>query len=168
VRGDEPRTVTEFAKITSGEGFPVAFGASVAVSGDNLVVGARGYVTEDGAVGTAYVFHRSGPRWVQTDRVSPDIGFGIDGEDFGLSVAIDGDIIAVGAPNIIGGVIGGAIGDLNQRRGRIEDVGARGEKRVIQCKVPLQRMFGYSTDLRSLSQGRATYTMTFAEYDSWS
>jgi elongation factor G len=63
--------------------------------------------------------------------------------------------------------LGAAIGDLNQRRGRIEDVGARGEKRVIQAKVPLQRMFGYSTVLRSLSQGRATYSMQFAEYDAW-
>jgi elongation factor G len=63
--------------------------------------------------------------------------------------------------------LGAAIGDLNQRKGRIEDVGARGVKRVIQAKVPLQRMFGYSTDLRSLSQGRATFTMQFAEFDAW-
>jgi elongation factor G len=63
--------------------------------------------------------------------------------------------------------LGPAIGDLNQRRGRIEDVGSRGEKRVIAAKVPLQRMFGYSTVLRSLSQGRAVYTMQFAEYDAW-
>jgi elongation factor G len=63
--------------------------------------------------------------------------------------------------------LGPAIGDLNQRRGRIEDVGARGDKRVVQAKVPLQRMFGYSTALRSLSQGRATFTMQFAEYDAW-
>jgi elongation factor G len=63
--------------------------------------------------------------------------------------------------------LGAAIGDLNQRRGRIEDVGHRGEKRIVQAKVPLQRMFGYSTQLRSLSQGRATFSMQFAEYDSW-
>jgi elongation factor G len=63
--------------------------------------------------------------------------------------------------------LGAAIGDLNQRRGRIENVGARGEKRVIDAKVPLQRMFGYSTALRSLSQGRAVFTMQFAEYDAW-
>jgi len=63
--------------------------------------------------------------------------------------------------------LGAAIGDLNQRRGRIEDVGSRGPKRVIAAKVPLQKMFGYSTDLRSLSQGRATFSMQFAEYDSW-
>ena len=63
--------------------------------------------------------------------------------------------------------LGAAIGDLNQRRGRIEDVGARGDKRAIQAKVPLQRMFGYSTSLRSASQGRANFTMQFAEYDKW-
>ncbi len=63
--------------------------------------------------------------------------------------------------------LGPVIGDLNQRRGRIEDVGARGIKRVIQAKVPLQRMFGYSTEVRSLSQGRATFSMQFAEYNSW-
>ncbi len=64
--------------------------------------------------------------------------------------------------------LGAAIGDLNQRHGRIEDVGSRGEKRVIRAKVPLQRMFGYATDLRSLSQARASFTMQFAEYDAWS
>jgi elongation factor G len=64
--------------------------------------------------------------------------------------------------------LGGAIGDLNQRRGRIEDVGSRGIKRVITAKVPLQKMFGYSTDIRSLSQGRATFSMQFADYEAWS
>jgi elongation factor G len=64
--------------------------------------------------------------------------------------------------------VGGAIGDLNQRRGRIEDVGQRGPKRVISARVPLQKMFGYSTDLRSLSQGRAPFTLQFAEYEAWS
>jgi elongation factor G len=62
--------------------------------------------------------------------------------------------------------LGPVIGDLNQRRGRIEDVSTRGVNRVIHAKVPLQRMFGYSTDLRSLSQGRASFTMQFAEYNS--
>jgi elongation factor G len=63
--------------------------------------------------------------------------------------------------------LGGIIGDLNARHGRIEDVGTRGIKRAIQAKVPLRRMFGYSTDLRSASQGRATFTMQFAEFDAW-
>ena len=55
--------------------------------------------------------------------------------------------------------LGEVLGDLNQRRGRIEDVAFRGVKRVVRVKVPLRRMFGYSTELRSLSQGRATFTM---------
>jgi elongation factor G len=63
--------------------------------------------------------------------------------------------------------VGGVLGDLTSRRARIEDVGARGPLRVIVCKVPLRRMFGYSTELRSLSQGRATFTMHFSAYDAW-
>ncbi|HEV3190078.1 MAG TPA: hypothetical protein VGY54_06250 [Polyangiaceae bacterium] len=49
----------------------------------------------------------------------------------------------------------------------MEDVGFRGEQRVITAKVPLRRMFGYSTDLRSATQGRATYSMQFETYDAW-
>ncbi|MES1165893.1 MAG: elongation factor G [Verrucomicrobiota bacterium] len=63
--------------------------------------------------------------------------------------------------------VGDVLGDLNARRAQIEDVGFRGQQRVIIAKVPLRRMFGYSTDLRSATQGRATYTMTFETYDAW-
>jgi elongation factor G len=63
--------------------------------------------------------------------------------------------------------VGDVLGDLNARRAQIEDVGFRGQQRVIVAKVPLRRMFGYSTDLRSATQGRATYTMTFESYDAW-
>ena len=63
--------------------------------------------------------------------------------------------------------VGDVLGDLNTRRGQIEDVGFRGQQRVIQAKVPLRRMFGYSTDLRSATQGRANYSMTFDTYDAW-
>ena len=63
--------------------------------------------------------------------------------------------------------VGDVLGDLNARRAQIEDVGFRGEQRVITAKVPLRRMFGYSTDLRSATQGRATYSMTFDTYDAW-
>ena len=63
--------------------------------------------------------------------------------------------------------VGDVLGDLNARRAQIEDVGFRGVARVILAKVPLRRMFGYSTDLRSATQGRATYTMTFEKYDAW-
>ncbi len=63
--------------------------------------------------------------------------------------------------------VGDVLGDLNARRAQIEDVGFRGQLRVIIAKVPLRRMFGYSTDLRSATQGRATYSMQFETYDAW-
>ncbi len=63
--------------------------------------------------------------------------------------------------------VGDVIGDLNARRGQIEDVGFRGQQRMITAKVPLRRMFGYSTDLRSATQGRANYSMQFDSYDAW-
>ena len=63
--------------------------------------------------------------------------------------------------------VGDVLGDLNARRAQIEDVGFRGQQRIIVAKVPLRRMFGYSTDLRSATQGRATYAMTFETYDAW-
>jgi elongation factor G len=63
--------------------------------------------------------------------------------------------------------VGDALSDLNARRAQIEDVGYRGVQRVIIAKVPLRRMFGYSTDLRSATQGRASYSMQFEKYDAW-
>jgi len=61
--------------------------------------------------------------------------------------------------------MGDVIGDLNRRRGRIEGMEARGNAQVVNAYVPLSEMFGYSTDLRSATQGRATYTMQFERYD---
>jgi elongation factor G len=63
--------------------------------------------------------------------------------------------------------VGDVLGDLNARRAQIEDVGFRGQQRVITAKIPLRRMFGYSTDLRSATQGRATYSMQFEIFDAW-
>ncbi len=63
--------------------------------------------------------------------------------------------------------VGDVLGDLNARRAQIQDVGFRGNLRVIIAKVPLRRMFGYSTDLRSATQGRANYSMQFDTYDAW-
>ena len=62
--------------------------------------------------------------------------------------------------------LGGVIGDLQQRYGQVQDVGAVGTKRVVQAFVPLRNMFGYSTRLRSLSEGRATFRMQFHAYDT--
>jgi elongation factor G len=60
--------------------------------------------------------------------------------------------------------MGDVIGNLNSRRGNIKAVSTRAGARVISARVPLAEMFGYATDLRSSSQGRATYTMHFSSY----
>ena len=60
--------------------------------------------------------------------------------------------------------MGEVINDLNARRGRVTGMTARGNTQIIGANVPLAEMFGYATDLRSATQGRATYTMHFAEY----
>jgi elongation factor G len=60
--------------------------------------------------------------------------------------------------------MGDVMGDLSSRRGRIEGMEARGNSQVIRSQVPLSEMFGYSTDLRSRTQGRATYSMQFHSY----
>jgi elongation factor G len=60
--------------------------------------------------------------------------------------------------------MGDVIGDLNRRRGRIQGMTPRAGAQVVDATVPLAEMFGYATDLRSRTQGRATYTMQFANY----
>jgi len=60
--------------------------------------------------------------------------------------------------------MGDVIGDLNSRRGRVEGMDQRGTTHVVRAQVPIAEMFGYATDLRSRTQGRATYTMQFASY----
>ena len=61
--------------------------------------------------------------------------------------------------------MGDVIGDLNRRRGRVEGMEPRGNAQVVSGYAPLSEMFGYATDLRSATQGRATYTMQFEKYD---
>jgi elongation factor G len=60
--------------------------------------------------------------------------------------------------------MGDVIGDINSRRGQIEGIDTHGETCVIHCVVPLAESFGYATTLRSLTQGRATYSMEFHQY----
>ncbi|HYY44770.1 MAG TPA: elongation factor G [Actinomycetota bacterium] len=60
--------------------------------------------------------------------------------------------------------MGDVIGDLSGRRGRIEQMDQRGSDRIVRAQVPLAEMFGYATDLRSRTQGRATYSMQFNSY----
>lgn len=61
--------------------------------------------------------------------------------------------------------MGDVIGDLNSRRGRVQTMTQRANVRVVAAQVPLSSMFGYATDLRSKTQGRATYTMQFSHYE---
>jgi elongation factor G len=60
--------------------------------------------------------------------------------------------------------LGDVMGDLNSRRGKIEGFAARKDAQVINANVPLSEMFGYATILRSMTQGRAIYTMQFEHY----
>jgi len=60
--------------------------------------------------------------------------------------------------------MGDVIGDLSSRRGKVEGMEQRGTSQVVRAQVPLAEMFGYATDLRSRTQGRATYTMQFHSY----
>ena len=60
--------------------------------------------------------------------------------------------------------MGDVMGDLNRRRGMVHGMNDSASGKVIDAQVPLAEMFGYSTDLRSATQGRATYTMEFEKY----
>ena len=62
--------------------------------------------------------------------------------------------------------LGDVMGDLSARRGLIQDQGERGNAKFVDANVPLATMFGYATDLRSMTQGRASYTMEFHHYDN--
>jgi elongation factor G len=61
--------------------------------------------------------------------------------------------------------MGSITGDLGSRRGRIESMSSRPGAQIIAAMVPLAEMFGYETDLRSMTQGRASSTMHFARYE---
>ena len=60
--------------------------------------------------------------------------------------------------------LGDVIGDLNRRRGTIGSIDQSPAGKIIRAEVPMAEMFGYSTDVRSATQGRATYTMEFSRY----
>ncbi len=62
--------------------------------------------------------------------------------------------------------MGDVVGDINRRRGRVRNISLRGKAQVISAFVPLAEMFGYATDLRSQTQGRASYTMQFDHYEA--
>jgi elongation factor G len=61
--------------------------------------------------------------------------------------------------------MGEVIGDIRSRKGTIEAIDTKGKMTAIKAHPPLTRMFGYSTDLRSMTQGRGTFSMRFSHYD---
>jgi elongation factor G len=61
--------------------------------------------------------------------------------------------------------MGEVVGDLKARKSSVEAIAPKGKVTMIKAISPLTRMFGYSTDLRSLTQGRGTFTMQFSHYD---
>ena len=70
-------------------------------------------------------------------------------------------VVAITPPQFMGDVTG----DLNSKRGKIESIDDRGNIKVITAKVPLAKMFGYSTQIRSMTEGRASFSMEFSHYD---
>jgi elongation factor G len=58
------------------------------------------------------------------------------------------------------------VGDLNARRGKIHNLSLRGQQQIIDAEAPLAELFGYATDIRSLSQGRSSFTMKFETYSA--
>jgi elongation factor G len=64
--------------------------------------------------------------------------------------------------------VGDVLGDLNQRHAQILDVGMRGNQRTVVALIPMRALFGYSTAVRSATQGRASFSIHFAKYDAWS
>jgi elongation factor G len=61
--------------------------------------------------------------------------------------------------------LGDVMGDLNARRGRVEGMSMRANARIVKAYVPLAEMFGYATELRSKTSGRASYSMKFSHYE---
>jgi elongation factor G len=62
--------------------------------------------------------------------------------------------------------VGDVIGDLSSRRGKVSNIESLGGSRIVKAQVPLATMFGYSTELRSRTQGRATFSMQFGSYQN--
>ena len=60
--------------------------------------------------------------------------------------------------------VGNVVGDINSRRGRINGIEAKGDVQTVTVDVPLSEMFGYATNLRNISQGRAVFSMQFSKY----
>jgi elongation factor G len=95
-------------------------------------------------------------------HIAGSIGFKCAAEKAGPLFLEPFMALDVAAPE---GFIGDVIADLNGRRAKIQGIDNRNGLRMVNARVPLAEMFGYATDLRSMTQGRATYTMQFSGYE---
>ncbi len=126
--------------------------------------GPQGYPFEDLEVVVTHVEYRPDASTVAGQRAAVGEALRLASRDAGTRLLEPIMKVEILAPETN---VGDVLGDLNARRAQIEDVGFRGNQRVILAKIPLRRMFGYSTDLRSATQGRANYSMQFDRYDAW-
>jgi len=108
--------------------------------------------------GSFHEVDSSGPAF----EVAASIGFQDGAKEAGIHLLEPVMAVEVVVPEAN---MGDVIGDLNSRRGRINGMNPRGNLQVVTAEVPLSQMFGYSTDLRSKTQGRATYSMQFSKYE---
>ncbi|HEX8951902.1 MAG TPA: elongation factor G [Polyangia bacterium] len=143
---------------------PIAIAAAMAGVKEGVVTGPEGYPVEDLEATVIGVEPR--------ENVKSDVGWRIAGQT-ALRRAIQAAGPAMLEPIMDVEVVvpeeflGAVVGDLSARRAQIEDVGFRGQLRTVNAKLPLKALFGYSTAVRSASQGRATFTMRFAKFDAW-
>ncbi|HXU72682.1 MAG TPA: elongation factor G [Polyangia bacterium] len=143
---------------------PIATTAALAGVKEGVVTGPEGYPVED----LEAVVLTVEPR----ENVKSDVGWRIAAQT-ALRRAIQAAGPAMLEPIMDVEVVvpeeflGAVVGDLSARRAQIEDVGFRGALRTVNAKLPLKSLFGYSTAVRSASQGRATFTMRFAKFDAW-
>jgi elongation factor G len=144
---------------------PVCIAAALAGVKEGVVTGPEGYPVEDIEATVISVEPR--------DDVKSDVGWRIAAQT-ALRRAVQAAGPAMLEPIMDVEVVvpeeflGAVVGDLSARRAQIEDVGFRGTLRTVAAKLPLKSLFGYSTAVRSASQGRATFTMKFSKFDAWS
>ncbi|MGZ3427626.1 MAG: elongation factor G [Polyangia bacterium] len=144
---------------------PIAIAAAMAGVKEGVVTGPEGYPVEDLEATVIGVEPK--------ENVKSDVGWRIAAQT-ALRRAIQAAGPAMLEPIMDVEVVvpeeflGAVVGDLSARRAQIEDVGFRGQLRTVAAKLPLKSLFGYSTAVRSASQGRATFTMRFAKFDAWS
>jgi elongation factor G len=129
---------------------------------EGLYSGTTGYPVDDVAVEVRRVEFLSGPPLPQAVKVAAAMAFSealSKGKPYLLEPVMS---VEITVPDEFAG---GVIGDLNARRGHMSRLDRQPGATVLSAKVPLREMFGYATALRSLTQGRATFVMTFSHYD---